>query len=257
MRLLFLLLPLPLLAFSTVNGQTAPPATTSTSASAPTAPNALVQKIQAELSGSSAPEGTVDPGVPHGEFVHGSITDSKIYPGTENGFQVYVPAQYDPAKPACLLIRLDGLGSYEGTVLDNMIASKELPVIIGVGISSGAVSKEQPGNPKRQVIRFNRSYEFDSMNDHFPDYVLNELLPAVQRLKTKDGRAIKLSEDGNDHSVTGGSTGGIGSFTLAWRRPDQFTRVYAVIGTFVSMRGGQEYPALVRKTDPKTIRIFL
>ncbi len=95
------------------------------------------------------------------------------------------------------------------------------------------------------------------MNDQFPDFVLTELLPAVQNLRTRDGRAIKLSTAANDRAVTGASTGGIGSFTLAWRRPDQFTRVYSEIGTFVSMRGGQEYPALIRKTDPKPIRIFL
>jgi hypothetical protein len=225
---------------------------------APTDPNALVQKIQGELGGPTPPEdGKPNPLVPHGEFLRVSINDSAIYPGTENDISVYVPAQYDPAKPACLLVKLDGLGGYEGTVLDNLIAKKEMPVIIGVGINSGTIWKDPPGTPKRRALRFNRSYEFDSMNDHFPDFVLNEVLPAVQQLKTHDGRAIRLSPDGNDHAATGGSTGGIGSFTLAWRRPDQFTRVYDVIGTFVSMRGGHEYPALIRKTEPKTIRIFL
>ncbi len=162
-----------------------------------------------------------------------------------------------PARPACLLVKLDGLGAFEGTVLDNLIARQEVPVIIGVGIVPGTVWKDPAGTPRRAAFRFNRSYEFDSLNDHFPDYVLNELLPAVQKLKTRDGRPIRLSTSGNDHAVTGGSTGGIGSFTLAWRRPDQFTRVYSVIGTFVSMRGGHEYPALIRKTEPRPMRIFL
>ena len=221
-------------------------------------PNALVKKIQNELSGSFPPEdGKPNANVPHGEFLHGAITDSKIYPGTENEFQIYVPAQYNPAKPACLLVKLDGLSAYEGTVLDNLIAKKEVPVIIGVGITPGTIWKEPAGTPKRRAARFNRSYEFDSKNDHFPDFVLNELLPAVRKLKSRDGRAINLSPDGNDHAATGGSTGGIGSFTLAWRRPDQFTRVYSVIGTYVSMRGGHEYPALIRKTEPKPMRIFL
>jgi sugar lactone lactonase YvrE/enterochelin esterase-like enzyme len=219
--------------------------------------SALVTKIQGELSAQTPEEAKPDPNVPHGEILRDKITDSKIFPGTENDFQVYVPAQYDPAKPACLLVKLDGWSAFESTVLDNLIAKKEVPVIIGVGIVPGTVWKDPPGTPKRAAARFNRSYEFDSTNDHFPDYVLNELLPAVQKLKTSNGRAIRISSDGNDHAATGGSTGGIGSFTLAWRRPDQFTRVYSVIGTFVSMRGGHDYPALIRKTDPKTIRIFL
>jgi sugar lactone lactonase YvrE len=220
--------------------------------------DALVKKIQGELAGPFPPDdGKPDASARQGEFLQGSIVDSKIYPGTVNGFQVYVPAQYDPAKPACLLIKLDGMGAYEGTVLDNLIAKGDVPVIIGVGISSGTIWKDPAGTPERRALRFNRSYEFDSVNDHFPDFVLNELLPAVQKLRTQDGRPVKLSTNGNDHAATGGSTGGIGSFTLAWRRPDQFSRVYSVIGTFVSMRGGHDYPALIRKTDPKPIRIFL
>ncbi len=227
-------------------------------AAAPVDPAALVQKIQGELKAAFPPEdGKVNPSVPRGEFLHGKITNSAIYPGTENDFTIYVPAQYDPAKPACLLLRLDSFGPYEGAVLDNLIARKEVPVIIGVGISSGTVWKDPPGTPKRRDARHNRSYEFDSVNDHFPDFVLHELLPAVQKMTCADGRAIHLSTDGNDHAATGSSTGGIGSFTLAWRRPDQFTRIFDGIGTFVSMRGGHEYPALVRKTEPKAIRVFL
>jgi gluconolactonase len=227
-------------------------------APSPVDADALVKKIQEELSGPFPPDdGKPNAGIPHGEILQGSINDSKIYPGTENGFQVYVPAQFDPAKPACLLVKLDGLGTFEATVLDNLIAKKEVPVIIGVGVSSGTIWKDPPGTPNRAASRFNRSYEFDSTNDNFANYVLNELLPAVQRLKTHDGRAIRISPNGNDHAATGGSTGGIGSFTLAWQRPDQFTRVYSVIGTFVSMRGGNDYPAIVRKTDPKPLRIFL
>lgn len=224
----------------------------------PVDPKALVEKIQGELSGPFPPEeAKPDAGIPHGKFLQGTIAVSKTYPGTENPFQVYVPAQYDSAKPACLLVKLDGLGAFEGTVLDHLIAGREVPVLIGVGIVPGTIWKDPEGTPGRAAYRFNRSYEFDSLNDHFPDYVFDELIAAVQKLKTRDGRPIRFSTDGNDHAATGGSTGGIGSFTLAWRRPDQFTRVYSVIGTFVAMRGGNEYPALIRKTDPKPIRIFL
>ena len=220
-------------------------------------PDALVGKIQNEVSipflGIKA-----DPNIPHGEFLNGRVVNSKIYPGTDdNGFNVYVPAQYDPAKPACLLIKPDGLGFDEGNILDSLIANKEVPVIISLGVGHGAVFNGPVGTANRHATQYNRSYKFDSMNDRFADYVLNEVLPAAQKLKTRDGRAIHLSPDGNDHAAWGASTDGIGAFTLAWQRPDQFTRVYAVIGTFVSMRGGHEYPALIRKTEPKTFRIFM
>jgi sugar lactone lactonase YvrE len=180
-----------------------------------------------------------------GKWIHGSIDDSKIYPGTSNAFQVYLPSAYDGAKAACLFLKLDGIGDYEAEVLERLLTAKELPVMVAVGISPGVVTRNG------QVVRYNRSFEFDSMNDNFPNYVLDELLPAIERL------GVRISHDAKDRMVMGASTGGIGAWTLAWRRPDQFSRVYSEIGTFVSMRGGNQYPALIRKTDPKPIRVFL
>jgi gluconolactonase len=226
-------------------------------ASPPLDANALVQKIQAELGSGPPPESKEDPAVPHGEYLNGTLDNSAIYPGTQNDFQVYVPAQYDPAKPACLLIKMDGLGGFEGTILDNLIAKKEVPVIIGLGISPGAVFSGPRGAPDHRTIRNNRCYQFDSTNDRFSHYILDEVLPAMQKMKTHDGRAITISTDGNDHMTYGASSGGICAFTLAWQRPDQFRRVYSAIGTFVAMRGGNDYPALIRKTEPKSIRLFL
>ncbi len=217
------------------------------------APASLVKKIQDEIAGK-LPVAKIDVSGLRGEMLRGSIASPRNYPGTSNEFQVYVPREYDAAHPACLLLKLDGLTSYEAAVLDELIAAKEMPVTIGVGLSPGTVWRD---TGEKRALRYDRSYEFDSVNDRFPDFVLEELLPAVEKMKTQDGRAIILSKNGNDRAAMGASTGGIGSFTLAWRRPDQFSRVYSEIGTFVSMRGGNEYPVLVRKTDPKPIRVFL
>jgi enterochelin esterase-like enzyme len=227
---------------------------------APLSADTLVQKIQTDVllpKPPTVPEGVADHSIPHGESLSGSVSSSAVYPGAENNFTVYVPAQYDPAKPASLLLRLDGIGDYECRVLDHLIASKEIPVMIAIGIPSSAVYSSPKSDPKRKAVRFDRSYEFDSTNDHFPDYIVNEVLPAAQKLKTKDGRAIVISPNAGDHMAMGASSGGIGAFTLAWRRPDVFGRVYSCIGTFISMRGGHEYPYLIRKTDPKPLRIFL
>ncbi len=213
----------------------------------------IIQKIQRELTGDYTGDSKPQPGVPKGEFIDGAVPDSKIYPGSSHPFKVFVPAQYTPDKPACLLVRLDGVGNDEGIVLDNLIAKGEIPVTIAVGLIPGRISKGEG----KDAYRFNRSFEFDSMNEDLPNYVIDELLPAVEKLTTKDGRPIHLSNNPNDRAATGLSSGGIGAFTLAWERPDSFSRVYSIIGTFVSMRGGHEYAALVRKTEPKPIRIFL
>jgi sugar lactone lactonase YvrE/enterochelin esterase-like enzyme len=213
----------------------------------------LVEKIRAELAGPPTADSKPNPGVPHGELIEGILSDSRIYPGTENAFKVYVPAQYSPARPACLIVRLDSLGADDPTVFDNLIAKGDMPVTIAVGISAGAIWKTRG----KVANRWNRSVEFDSTNGNFPDFVLGELLPRVETLATKDGRPIHLSHEARDRAVMGISTGGIGSFTLAWERPDSFSRVYSMIGTFVAMRGGSDYPAIIRKTEPKPIRIFL
>jgi len=105
--------------------------------------------------------------------------------------------------------------------------------------------------------RFNRSFEFDGLSDDLGRFILEEVLPAVEKHTTKDGRTIHFSTDPSDRAVGGASTGGIGAFTIAWEHPDEFRRVFSAIGTFVGMRGGDRYPVLIRKTEPKPIRIFL
>ena len=46
-------------------------------------------------------------------------------------------------------------------------------------------------------------------------------------------------------------------FNVAWERPNEFRRVLSTIGTYVDLRGGGEFPTLIRKHEPKPIRIFL
>ena len=62
---------------------------------------------------------------------------------------------------------------------------------------------------------------------------------------------------GNDRAIGGASSGAICAFTAAWERPDAFTRVFSSIGTYVDLRGGARYPTLIRKFEPKPIRVFL
>lgn len=45
---------------------------------------------------------------PKGEVTKFTFDQSKIFPGTTRDYWVYVPKQYDPAKPACLYVNQDG-----------------------------------------------------------------------------------------------------------------------------------------------------
>ena len=187
-----------------------------------------------------------------GILLKGEFTRSQVYPETRREWQVYVPVQYDGTTPACLLVGLDGILFNATTVLDNLIASGEMPVTIGVFVQPG-VSYDADGN----VLRYNRSNEFDRTDGTFARFLEMEILPMVEQLVTPDGRPIRLSHNPDDRAITGASSSGIASFTAAWERPDLFHRVYSSVGTYVAMRGGHDYPAYIRKYEPKPLRIYL
>lgn len=200
------------------------------------------------------PDSKPQEGVPKGEVLKFSFESSKIFPGTYRDYWVYVPAQYDPARPACVYVNQDGVQYQAPTVFDNLIHRKEMPVTIGIFVMHGRV---RAANADTALDRFNRSYEYDGMGDNYVRFLLEELLPEVETKKTSDGRPIRLSKSGNDRAIGGSSSGAICAFTAAWERPEAFSRVFSAIGTYVGLRGGDHYHTWVRKFEPKPIRVFL
>lgn len=192
-------------------------------------------------------------GVPKGEQFDFEFADSKIFPGTTRKVTVYVPKQYDGTKPACVYVNQDGVQWNAPVVFDNLIAKGEMPITIGVFVRPGVV-KALDG--AASLDRFNRSYEYDGMGDGYARFVLEELLPAVEQQTAKDGRKIVLSKNGNDRAIGGSSSGAIAAFIAAWEHPEAFSRVFTVVCTMVGLRGANVYPTLVRKYEPKALRIF-
>ncbi len=182
--------------------------------------------------------------VPKGEVTKYAFEKSQVFPGTVRDYWIYVPAQYDPAKPACVYVNQDGIQYDAPAVFDRLIAEGAMPVTIGVFVMHGRV----PAPNDEALARFNRSFEYDGLGDNYVRFLLDELLPEVETKTTSDGRPIKLSKSGNDRAIGGASSGAICAFTAAWERPDAFSRVFSAIGTYVGLRGGNEYPTLVRKT---------
>jgi sugar lactone lactonase YvrE/enterochelin esterase-like enzyme len=191
--------------------------------------------------------------VPKGDVSKYSLGPSKIFPGATRDYWVYVPKQYDPAKPACVYINQDGIQYNAPAVFDRLIAAKEMPVVIGVFVRPGVVKAASD----KALDRFNRSFEYDGLGPAYARFLLEELLPDVEKKTAPDGRPIHLSHDPNDRCVAGASSGAVCSFTAAWERPDAFRRVFSTIGTYVGLRGANVYPTLIRKVEPKPIRIFL
>ena len=191
---------------------------------------------------------------PKGEVIKFVFEQSKVFPGTTRDVWVYVPKQYDGTTPACVYVNQDGVQYKAPEVFDKLIHSKEMPVTIGVFVMHGRV---KAADPTKALDRFNRSYEYDGLGDSYARFVLDELLPVVEKMKTADGREIKLSKKGNDRAIGGASSGAICAFTAAWERPDAFSRVFSSIGTYVGLRGGHNYSTLIRKYEPRPLRVFL
>ncbi|MGC4034980.1 MAG: SMP-30/gluconolactonase/LRE family protein [Chitinophagaceae bacterium] len=193
-------------------------------------------------------------GIPKGEVLKFTFNQSTIFPGTTRDYWIYIPAQYKPDKPACVYVNQDGIQWNAPIVFDNLIYKNEMPVTIGVFVTPGKVLADSGSNAQD---RYNRSFEYDGLGDGYAKFILNEILPEVEKKKTTDGRAIHLSKNGNDRAIGGSSSGAICAFTAAWEHPEEFSRVFSAIGTYVALRGGERYPLLVRKYEPKPIRIFL
>lgn len=194
------------------------------------------------------------PGVPKGELMKLSFESSKIFPGTIRDYWIYVPAQYNPEHPACVYVNQDGIQWNAPIVFDNLINRKEMPVTIGIFIESGIVKTVDPA---KALNRFNRSFEYDGLGDAYARFLLEEIFPEVEKHHTKDDRAIHLSKKGNDRAIGGSSSGAICAFTVAWERPAEFSKVFSSIGTYIGLRGAERYPTLIRKYEPRQLRIFL
>lgn len=193
-----------------------------------------------------------NPAVPHGVVTKHVWNTSKIFPGTVRDYWIYVPKQYDVAKPACLMVFQDGAGYVRTNgewrvpiVFDNLIARKELPVIIGIFINPGIIPVEGEKEPRK-----NRSLEYDSLGDNYARFLLEEILPEV-------GKKYNFATNAASRAICGGSSGGICSFTVAWEKPNEFSKVLSTVGSFTDIRGGYVYPFWIRKQAPKPIRVFL
>jgi len=200
------------------------------------------------------PDSQVQPGVPKGQLFSFVFSQSKIYPGTVRTCWVYIPAQYRPEQPACLYVCQDAVAWRAPVVFDNLIARQEMPVTIGVFVSPGIVGPKPASG--LALGQYNRVYEYSGMDDTYARFLLEELLPEVASRKTPDGRPIRISPAANDHAIAGSSAGGICAFNAAWERPDAFARVFSSVGSF-NLGGGEVFPILIRKFEPKPLRIFL
>jgi enterochelin esterase family protein len=216
-------------------------------------------------------------GVPEGTLLGPIQHSSKIYDGMKSDYWVYVPAQYDPSRPAALMVFQDGKGylDREGNnpalnVVDNLIAQKQMPVTICVFVMPGDISGAA-GTPthnfvkaygdkwKRTLSDSMRSTLYDTVSDRYARFLRDEVLAEVQA-------KYNIRKDAYSRAILGISSGGICAFNAAWQMPGEFSRVISWIGSFVSIQwkedpsvadGGQDYPEKVLREPKRNIRVWL
>lgn len=202
------------------------------------------------------PDSYPQPGVPKGRLSEKFTITSRIYDGMTADYWIYASPGVDPSRPSALMVWQDGetiARDYGGstrtfTVIENLVHQKLIPPSVHVLISPGTA----PGG------RAMRSVEYDTVSDRYPRFLLEEVLPEVEKL-------YKLRPDGYSRAIGGRSSGGICSFNAAWFFPGKFARVHSTIGSYTSIQwrpgekqeGGNVYPFKVRKEPRRNIRIWL
>jgi enterochelin esterase family protein len=195
-----------------------------------------------EMPGWSYPaESSEKPGVAYGRYEPLTFR-SRVFGNDRTGW-IYVPAAYDGKQSASLMVFQDGdayKGERVGTVVENLIAARQMPVTILVLLNPG---RNDDGTS-------NRSVEYDTLSDRYATFLSDEVLPLV-------AKSYALAPGADRHAIGGASSGGICAFTVAWHRPEQFGRVLSQIGSFTNIRGGDAYPDLVRREPARPIRVLL
>ncbi len=124
---------------------------------------------------------------------------------------------------------------------------RRMPVTIGLFVNPGHKGKKLPENAWEAS---NRTHEYDQMNDRYVRFLLEELIPEVQK-------RYRLASSPKQWAIAGISSGGIAAFSAAWHRPDEFGLVMTHVGSFTNIGGDHLYPSMIRATTAKPIRVFL
>lgn len=202
------------------------------------------------------PDSYPKPNVPKGKLSEKHTIVSKIYDGMKADYWYYAAPGVDPNVPAPLMVWQDGQGLIGGdlsrlrlfTVTENLVAQKLIPPMVDVLIAPGF-------SPEGKAMR---SIEYDTVSDRYDRFLLEEVLPEVEK-------AYKLRPDGYSRAIAGESSGGICSLNAAWFMPEKFSRVHSAIGSYTSIQwhpeekldGGNLYPFMVRKQPKRNIRIWM
>ena len=179
------------------------------------------------------------------QYIDGSLIGKKYKPGIEFVFHLAVPCV--ECDEFALFLEHDGQWSLEANINSMLQLAKEgkAPYCVTVCVEPGNLLL--PDGVRRNM----RMNNYDMFDREYGDFLVHELIPYIE-----ETYVIKVSKSPDMHLVSGGSSGGISAFVIAWFHPDYFHRIYMSSPSFLAMGRGNEIPYLVRKYETKPFRIY-
>ncbi|HXK20940.1 MAG TPA: alpha/beta hydrolase-fold protein [Polyangiaceae bacterium] len=152
------------------------------------------------------------------------------YPGYKFHYWIWVPSQYQPGKPAALMVFQDGphyLGITDShfhtpTVFANLINSGEMPVTIALFTEAGTPTGNFDFNSQRLI----REKEYSEYSDVFASFLLTELIPNVLSNK------YDLVKDADGWAIGGQSSGGNCALIVGMHESTKFHKILTHNGAF-------------------------
>ncbi|MBQ7346713.1 MAG: hypothetical protein IJW55_02020 [Clostridia bacterium] len=176
-------------------------------------------------------------------YYEGNLIGKCYKPGFSFDFKLAVP-RCDVAEYA-LLVEHDGQNDANVNSMLRLADEGKAPYCVSIGISPGKLS--MPDGTQRKM----RMNSYDLFDSEYGDFIVYELIPYISATYS-----IRFSASPDMHFVSGGSSGGISAFVIAWFHPDYFRRIYMSSPSFLAMGRGNEIPYLLRKYETKPFRIY-
>jgi hypothetical protein len=178
------------------------------------------------------------------DYIKGSYVGKKFKPGMEFDYLIAVPKIN--CEEFAILVEHDGPNYANINSMLRLADEGKAPYCICIGVNPGRLML-----PDGENWRDMRMNNYDVFDREYGDFLVYELIPHIV-----ETHGFKISPNPEMHMISGGSSGGISAFVVAWFHPNYFRRVYMSSPSLLAMGRGNEIPYLIRKYEPKPFRVY-
>lgn len=178
------------------------------------------------------------------KIIDGQLVGKKYKSGILFDFRLAVPCVN--VEYYALIVDHDGQNDANVNALLELADAGIVPYTVSVGVNAGRL---QMSDGSMRGMRMNC---YDLFDREYGDFIVFELIPYIEK-----EYGLKIDPSPERHIVSGGSSGGISAFCIAWFHPEYFRRIYMSSPSFLAMGRGNEIPYLLRKYETKPFRIYM